>query len=140
MLASGGLPPAEEFFGSVESVGKASRAVLPVFFGKADAVIVTLEAYETMEELNPQLSRTLETVVVSPSFSRALICVRDSFLRRVGDRVEDSLLFLHNDPQGRQLLTLFHVDGIVPFKAGDLDGIRDLLKAYASNSGEDQSG
>lgn len=118
----------EAFFGRVEKVAKPSAAVLPVFFGKTDACIVDRLAFNTLVEMNPQLGRHLISLAVSEPFLSSITFVaRSGFAseRRRQDTY-DSLAELHLEPAGRQILTLFRIDALVPFKGEYLDSIRRL--------------
>jgi ABC-type phosphate/phosphonate transport system substrate-binding protein len=130
LLLREGLPPNREFFGQIEEMEKVSRAVLPVFFGQADACVANMESFATMAELNPQIGEILEVLILSPSFCRGPVCARKDFLEEYGDRLQKSLLSLQMDPQGQQLLRLFHVDGLVPFEEGQFGAEEALLAEY----------
>lgn len=130
LLRRTGLPDRRTFFSSVREVTGTSRAVMPVFFGQADACVVTREGLETMVELNPQLGDALGILAVSPGFLRDLVCMREDVYERYGDTIMASLLSLHDDPQGRQLLRLFHVDEVVRIEAGFLDLVIALSEEY----------
>ena len=53
LLIRKGLDPSPKFFSGVTSVNKLSQVVLPVFFRKNDACVVTRRGFQTMTELNP---------------------------------------------------------------------------------------
>ncbi len=130
LLLKYGLPDGRKFFSSIIEVRKISRAVLPVFFGQADACIVPLDAFETMVELNPQLGENLTALKTSPGFCRVLICFSQDILERFGGLLGESLLSLHGEPQGQQILTLFHIDRLVPFEPSHLNSVVELVEEY----------
>lgn len=128
MLMKEGLPPGKEFFSSIHEAKKAAQAVLPVFFGQADACVVLRRDFETMVELNPQVGETLVIQRVSPGFLRGLICIRKGYGYR--DLAKRSFAELHSDPSGRQLLALFRVDKLIPFDPSYLESVRGLFREY----------
>lgn len=127
LLRQQGAPAAGAFLGQITQVGRAAKAILPVFFGRADACLVNLESFGLMTELNPQLDRELVVLAKSPGFCRTLICMRADMTERYGGLLRGSLLSLHTDTQGQQLLSLFHVDELVPFDAAHLRGVAELI-------------
>ena len=128
LLAESGLPFVTHLLGSVTNVPKASQAVLPVFFGQVDACLVRSGSYATMVELNPQLGSELVVLAKSPWLCYAIVCARtEVFETRLKNYLAESLLSLHEDPEGRQLLTLFHVGRLVPFDNKHIRALGDLL-------------
>lgn len=118
------------YFGSVRMAPNVSRAVLPVFFGQADACVVPSSSFDTMVELNPQLGEQLTVIAESPPLTNGIICVRRAFHDRVGAQLEKVIGSMHEDPVGAQMLTLFHVDRLKPFQEGDLDEVEKLVREY----------
>jgi ABC-type phosphate/phosphonate transport system substrate-binding protein len=139
LLAAGRLGPQEQFFGSVEVVGKPSAAVLSVFFGKKSACVVDESSFKIMKELNPQVGVALQVVASSEKFADVVICVGESGWPSEAVKAETirALADLAQDPGGRQVLTLFKIDQMVPFRDEYLDTIRQLQAAYAKLSSED---
>jgi len=120
------------FFGHVELVTKPTKALLPVFFGNADACVVSRPIFETMYELNPQLQRQLRSIAISEPLIDAVTLVAydgwtDSRHRR--DLIE-ALESLHEDPQGLQILTLFKAERLAPFEDRYMDGTRELKATH----------
>lgn len=126
-LESGSGAP-DSFFGRVEHAAKPSAAVLPVFFEQADACIIEGPAFDTMVEMNPQLGRQLTSLAVSePLLYGVTLIARSGFTSNARrQEIFDSLAELHLEPSGRQILTLFGVDRLAPYKDEYLDGIRRL--------------
>lgn len=116
VLMRQGLPACRGFFKTVKEVEKPSAAVLPVFFGQADAAIVTSRAFETMAELNPQLSRQLKTLARSPGLVAALVCVRKDLFRTLHAEFEEFEAKFNSDLASKQVLSLFRMDNIERFK------------------------
>lgn len=121
-----GLAPAEKFFATVQEVSKATAALLPVFFGQADACVLNRESYELNTELNPQLGARLQITTNSPSYLESVICLRRSY---TGQRPEllAALSEMHQHPDGQQILTLFTITSIIPYHHEALATVRQLL-------------
>ena len=140
LLAADRLGPQERFFGSVEIVGKPSAAVLSVFFGKKSACVVDESSFKIMKELNPQVGLALQVVASSEKFADVVICVRTGGWPSDALKAEtiQALADLPQDPGGRQILTLFKIDHLVPFRDEYLDTIRQLRTTYAKLPLEDE--
>jgi len=123
-------PAVDVFFREVRTVDRVARAVLSVFFGQATACIVSLDAYETMVEMNPQLGRELRVVETSPQIPINVICARPEAYEKFGDTLDESMRAMHDDPEGRQILSVFGVDRLIPFREESLDPVRALLHRH----------
>ncbi|HWA85491.1 MAG TPA: PhnD/SsuA/transferrin family substrate-binding protein [Opitutus sp.] len=123
-----GLGLATHAFGSVRSVVKPSAAVLPVFFGRVPACVVDDSAFSVLSELNPQIERELAVIATSAPMLDAVACISRSGWRSIEEResFRHSLLEAHDDTAGRQILTLFKVDGLHPFEPAQLDSVAAL--------------
>ncbi|MFN7938172.1 MAG: PhnD/SsuA/transferrin family substrate-binding protein [Bryobacteraceae bacterium] len=100
----------DSFFASVTKKEKANHAILPVFFGQADACLVTAQAFHTLCELNPQVALRLKPVATSPEVATMLWC----FSRNAGSeelrRLTRIIEGIAGTPVGRQVMTLFQCD------------------------------
>ena len=130
LLARERLPEGKEFFSSIKELNKISQVVLPVFFRQADACLASRLAFETMSELNPQVGKELKAIATSPGFLTGVICFRRDFYAQYKDHLDDSLRSLHTDPQGKQILTLFRVNQLIPFEPSHLETVDALLKEH----------
>ena len=130
LLMKQSLPESNDFFSEVKEANKASQTVLPVFFRQADACIVGRILFEITTELNPQLNEDLMELARSPGFCFGLIACREDFVQNYPGDLTKNLLELHQDIQGKQLLTLFRIDRLVPFTAECLNSIKELRKEY----------
>lgn len=106
---------AAEFFDSVEEVRTESRALLPVYFGKKDAAILSKNDYDAMCALNPQLHDRLHIVGRSNPVASTIICLRRGSRFHASDLILAGEKLLEN-PNGRQLLKLLGATKLVAFK------------------------
>jgi len=140
MLLRNALPESEAFFSTINSVDKVSRAVLPVFFGQADACIVHRNAYATMIEMNPQLEKRLVVLAESPDFLDSLMCFCEHVSPQMRKDVWRLSKNVHDDPNGQQILMLFHVKRTMPFRPEYLANIEHLYQDYLSLKADAQGG
>lgn len=126
VLAESSLPPAADHFREVSRVDRVTRAVLPVFFGQASGCVVNLNGYQTMVELNPQLGRELAVLHTSMPMPQAVICARPEINEAFGEILVEGMRSLHEDPEGRQVLSLFGIERLVHFQDEHLDAVRAL--------------
>lgn len=133
LLLEQGREPLSSFFGKLETAARPSAVVLPVFFGAKPACVVDRQTLATMAELNPQLGTQLGEVAASEPFLDSITFVRRHGYERAEWRREllTALAELHLEPAGRQILTLFKVDQLVPFKKEYLDTARALRAKLA---------
>jgi ABC-type phosphate/phosphonate transport system substrate-binding protein len=117
-------------FSEILYVQKASRIVLPVFFGKADACVIAASAFELMTDLNPQLGRQLKVEKTSEPLVLMLICA--TLLADPEDKVimareaEEALV----DPYTRQALTIVQMKQFFPSKPEYLASTEALFERY----------
>ena len=100
----------EQFFGSVTTDTKASRVVLPVFFGQADACLTSKQGFDTMCELNPQVGKDLTAIASSPMMVLCFYVFNKNYHSPNRVRFLKVLSELHTSAAGRQLATLFQFD------------------------------
>ena len=106
-LARESLPDPESLFRQITRSPKLSQVVLPVFFGQADACITSRRSFATMTELNPQLSKQLRPLAVSPRLVAALVACRKDYPAALRQKLVGRILDLRSDASTRQMLTLF---------------------------------
>lgn len=129
LLAEKKLGSYKKFFINTVIDYKASNILLPVFFKKAKACIVTDVALNLMIELNPAIKNNIDIIRSSDYVILGLSCLnkkkKDSETYR---NLGEIILELHENEYGRQLLQLFSVDKLVPFKAEYLDNYIKMIK------------
>jgi len=130
-LMQAGGPDAESFFSSVQYKTKESQAILAVFFGQAEACLVTDTAFNTMTELNPQVGKKLRVMAESPEMIDAV-----GFFRRDYPPAYKQVLIngLHTGikvhERGKQIQLLFNLEQMNVIKDSDLDSARKLMTDY----------
>jgi len=126
-LVQRGYSSIDSFFHKSIGTRKPSQAVLPVFFRQVDACLINSEGFNTMVELNPQLRSDLKLIAKSPACAKSVICVRNGYKPHLLKNLLDSLLELHTEPKGQQILTIFKVDRLIPFEESYIQSARQLL-------------
>ncbi len=131
-LVAQGLPPLARLCARVSATSKVSEAILPVFFGQADACLVTRYAFETMKELNPQLGSTLAALEVSPEIVSTVFVVRHTLPRATHERLMPVLRELHRLPSGQQVLNIFATEMLRELDPAEIEYARTLCAAPAT--------
>lgn len=129
-LAGAKLESSDRFFSSVVKSSKVSQTVLPVYFGRADACLVTRRDFDTMAELNPQVRQRLRSLAVSPKLIVALTGMHKDCSAEMKGKIRDAVTGLGNTPIGRQILTLFQSERLVPVDVSLLRSAVELETAY----------
>jgi ABC-type phosphate/phosphonate transport system substrate-binding protein len=124
------LPTSARFFGKITHVTKPDQAILPVFFRRSAAALVTRAQFNTAAELNPQLAKQLRILAFSPPLIPAIGALRGNTISGAGAFYRKEALRTNKSVGGRQILNLFQSDGVVEVKATDLAETRALLAEY----------
>jgi len=127
------LGRAAPFLGSVRAAAKPQACILPVFFGSVDACVVDEVNLHLAEEMNPQLGQLRVLARSRPMIESVITVPADP--RPYQKELIDSMLSLHENPRGRQLLMVFKTDRLVRIQPGDLDAARELWKDYSRLAG-----
>jgi phosphonate transport system substrate-binding protein len=125
-----GLGPLDQVFARVASSSKPTLVMLPVFFGKVDACVVSRYSWEVMGELNPQLKKQLQAIAVSPAVVPGMSCFRRGMPADVKQRLLNAAEGSHSKPSFRQLMALFKTDDLAQEPLSVLDSTRQLLASY----------
>jgi ABC-type phosphate/phosphonate transport system substrate-binding protein len=129
-LLANNLGPADTFWSRIDHASKLSRVVLPVFFRKMDACVVTRTGFRTMSELNPQVGQQLKILAQSPPLLGGHLCFRADLDSPYLARFIEGIGHLVGTPAGRQSLFLFHTDQLVARPISDLDDSFALLDRH----------
>ena len=125
-----------DFFRQINDNNKASLVVLPVYFHQADACLTTKKSFKVMGELNPQLTKQLRVLAISPEFMPACFafCASDDSPSR--RQILKEMTRLNETPAGKQILTLVKADRIVEEPVSSLDSALELLAEHARLCGD----
>lgn len=132
-MADAGFPHHEDFFSTVKKVSKLNDAVLPVFFKKSAACLVSKSGFETLAELNPQISKQLNIVLQSPEYVPSGLFFRIDYDTPLKDMIVKDLEKWVESPDGRQLLTIFQLDGLIIQNTECLNNTLELLIKHYHN-------
>lgn len=129
ILRDNQLPIRTKFFKKISFDNKATNVVLPVFFNKVDAAIVTAASYELLCELNPQIKKDMSILKISKPFIRALFCLDGRNIDEDKKKyLIDYISRIHKGTYGKQLTELYMFDKLIPFKNEYLQNILELYK------------
>jgi len=130
LLAREGFFDPKTYFSNIKGGGRASQVVLPVFFRQADGCITGRKSFEMMAELNPQVGKELKVLGKSPSFLTGVVCLRKDFYQQHSNLINDTLEAFYGDPEGKQIMMLFKVNKLVPYKDEYIESVESLLKEH----------
>ena len=125
----------DTFFASITEADSVSKAIMPVFFRKVAACVVTKQAFAVSSELNPQLSRELKVVAQIGKLAGGIIVFRKDLSDASKERMRQGLLDLEKNQEGRQLLMLFHLNGLAPFRPEYLKSTEMLYAEHTRLAG-----
>jgi phosphonate transport system substrate-binding protein len=113
ILDEGRFGSSDQFFGVVTTDTKASRVVLPVFFGQIDACLTTKRSLDTMGELNPQVAKDLTVIASSPAMLVTFYIFRKNYRGLSRESFAKVYSDLPATAAGRQIATLFQFESLV---------------------------
>ncbi len=131
LLAQKDLAPAAVHFRTVSHSPKLSKVVLDVFFGSADAALVTQRGFDAMVELNPQIGQQVSPLVLSSAYIASLFAFRSSMSPPDLDPLLREFSELHRTPAGQQALTIFQNGQVRECSADKLADTLALIDEYA---------
>lgn len=132
-LAEAGFPQSTTFFDTIKMDERPIQSLLAVFFKQADACIVSLQTFQTLSQLNPQISQTLTPIVTSPEFIAELMCFHNNFPLADRQAFENASFKLTNTTEGKQILSLFKAKQILKFKPAHIQSLITLFEKYENH-------
>jgi ABC-type phosphate/phosphonate transport system substrate-binding protein len=139
LLRQHGMGAPARALGRIDLARKPAQAVLPAFFGKYDACLVSRAAWELMGELNPQVRTQLRPVAESPPLVAGMAIFRKGIPAAMKQRVLEVLGPSQKSAAFQQVLMLFRIKTVTLQPASILDGTRELLTAYQRIALEEQA-
>ncbi|MGA1197596.1 MAG: phosphate/phosphite/phosphonate ABC transporter substrate-binding protein [Candidatus Latescibacterota bacterium] len=129
-LAQKKRPSATQFFDTITQDLRPSQSVLAVFFGKSDACIVNTSVFETMSQLNPQISQQLVPIITSPEFLTGFLCAHTDMDPNRKKILTESTLALSQSEDGRQVIRLFKTQDVTLFQESYFKTVLELFDQY----------
>lgn len=126
-----GIRDPERYFSSIKDVISSSQALMPVFFRRADACVITRNSFNLMAELNPQLRDQLRVIEETAPMAMALVCIRKSCDQWKREQLIEILDTLDHTTEGKQLLTLFRMSRLIPFRQTYITENEAFLKQHS---------
>ena len=129
LLKDAKLKAMDVFFKDIILSNKATNVLLPVFFNKAKACIVTNSSLSLLKELNPGISNQTKIINTSEPLILGITCLNSQNTNSDNYKVmKDILPILHENQYGKQLLQLFGADKLILFKEEYLNSYYKLLE------------
>jgi phosphonate transport system substrate-binding protein len=124
------LDSSHKLFSQVSFEPKLTKVVLPVFFRKADACLVTRKGFKTMCELNPQLGQQLRQLAISPGFVTGGFFFRAGYPSKEQDKFIAGMRGVRNTPAGNEVLTVFQTENLDEYHVSVFDSAIDLMNQH----------
>lgn len=129
LLKNQGLPIQTIYLKEIVTDYKATNVLLPVFFKKAKACVVTEVSLNLLSELNPGIRNNTKILYSSDYILLGVGCLNiKNKNTKAYNVLKDIIPTLHTNEYGRQLLKLFYADKLVLYKDEYLNGYLNLLK------------
>ncbi len=131
---------ANQFFKKNIFLKNYAKAILKLFFKKADVALVTQEAFDLASELNPQIKKRLKVI---DRYDVKLITMglfRKDVSKNIIDKFMSTVVKLHLTPRGKQILTIYKADHIISGKVSELISIKKLYRKYLTLTSKKQKG
>jgi ABC-type phosphate/phosphonate transport system substrate-binding protein len=130
LLMKQGVQRTEAYFSAIKEAKRPSQAILPVFFQQADACLTTQQAFDVVRELNPQIGSDLVVLVRSPSLVSGVMVFRTDFDPGVKGKILEILQKLPMDANGSQILRMFRMNELLPWRPEYLETVEALLSEH----------
>lgn len=130
LLYRQGLGNMTSFFYQVEERMKPSQVVLPVLFGQSDACVIADTFYNTVVEMNPQVGKVLKPIASTPELVDTVLIFRRSYRQDLKEKASRILDQMNGYPKGKQILTLFKIDDLIPISDSGLSSTRAFLAEH----------
>lgn len=129
LLKDASLKPIETFFKEVIIESKATNVLLPVFFKKAKACMITNSSLKLLMELNPGIKNQIKILHSTIPIILGLTCLNSNKKNDEAYKIfKEVLPTIHESEYGRQFINLFGAEKLILFKEEYLKGYYNLIK------------
>lgn len=113
-----------------------NRAILKLFFKKADVAITTDRAFALLKELNPQIGKRIKVIDETKIQSSAFGFFRKSLSSQVKEDLLKTSQALIVSEYGKQILAIYKSETITKSKTESLSPIQEIYMKYLSIEGK----
>lgn len=128
LLRENGISSPEGYFRSFYFAGSHDAAIDAVLRKKADAGAAKNTIYDMMSANNPSLEKELRIIARSPAVPSNGLCVRKGLDESLKKKLRETLLAMHNDPNGKTVLSQFGALKFIETTEKDYDPVHDLAR------------
>ncbi len=132
LLLENKLATSEHFFMETQNTETSNRALIDLFFKKADVALVSESLFNIAAELNPQLRAQTKILVSSEPYLIFISALTKNTPAEEVDGIKESLLTIHKTARGRQIMKLMKFQSFQEIPLSDLDNVRALMAKYQS--------
>ena len=129
LLRKDNFPGKKKFFSKINFDYKANNIVLPVYFNKTNAAVITKSAYNLLCELNPSIKKELAVIDSSKPLVNGIFY---SDPRNKNEKKKRSMFnYLKNLQKGsysQQMKDMYKLERVVPFKPEYLNTFWEVYK------------
>ena len=129
LLKDASLKPIESFFKDVIFDSKATNVLLPVFFNKAKACMITNSSLKLLMELNPNIKNQIKILYSTSPIILGFTCLNSNKKNDEAYKIfKEVLPTIHENEYGKQFINLFGAEKLILFKEEYLKGYYNLIK------------
>lgn len=111
-----------------------ARALLPVYFGKADACVITRSAFRDASLLNPEITTRLQICAFSEPLLVSLLAFHQKFPQQTSSQIAERALDRSVQNQHHDLFELIGREGLSRYEPSSLGSLRKLYSRYKNLS------
>ncbi|MFQ5789457.1 MAG: phosphate/phosphite/phosphonate ABC transporter substrate-binding protein [Acidobacteriota bacterium] len=120
----------DSFFSEVVVVGSHDRSIQAVVSGFVDGAAVDSLVYETVSEDDPSIARRVKVIQKSPPFGMPPLVVHPQMDPELKSQLRDTLLKMHENPNGKTILSSIGIDRFVVVDLEIYDSVRRAAKLW----------
>jgi phosphonate transport system substrate-binding protein len=127
-LKENGVNNLDTFFSEHYFTGSHDTTVYTVFAGRADIGAAKERILEKMREKDPILKDEIVVLARSGELPDNTLCIRKDLPAEFKNKLKETLLTMHLDPEGKRVLKQMDVLKFEPASFDDFKAVRDLAK------------
>ncbi|MFT4549848.1 MAG: hypothetical protein ACI9UA_002453 [Pseudoalteromonas tetraodonis] len=117
-------------FASITLVQQPHRALIPVYFGKVDACVITRSAYSNASALNPDIVQKLKTTINSKALLTSVFAFHRDYPLVPAEKFATRALEIQDQRASKDLFGQIDRVGLQTFNASALFTVSELYKEY----------